>query len=215
MKEILFNVLAGFLGGLLVYLYQKFDEEKKSKNFIKENLKSSLKKLPSNFIHSIEVGMTMDKLKEFIGNPTFSTFIDEKEIFDLDNQFNINQYKFLNCELIVFNSENSLLGFILKPYIENYFEFERFDSANEQLNIGGYIVDDTFTNFDEILYEKSMRDTWFGIIEYYGRIGGFNYYCYYGETGIFADNPTLEDLKGEIISGYGVASHKTFFKYYG
>lgn len=214
MKEFLISIFSGAIGGLFVYFYQKFDENRKSKNIIANKINSEKRTVPKDIIYSLDVGTNIEKVKDIFGNPKFSTKINETELYGEGPIFTINIYKFEDCEITIFHNDNNIQGFIIKPYIDGKFEFERFDSESTNLYLGEYIVDDSFSESSEIEYHFSMRSSWFGIVEYYGRIGNYNYYCYFGECEYYENGPKLKDLKGNVIYGYGIASNKTFFKYY-
>lgn len=218
MKEFITNLICGFLGGLLVYYIQIRNEKNKRKNHIKEKLEDSIKIIPKDFIHSINIGMSMVKLEEFIGLPLFVYTIDENELFGNDLIVNINEYRFENCLVKILHQNNQLSAILISSYLDSKIEIIKYDSEIERPTIGNFCVDYTFeSENNEIIHETTSRDSWFGIIEYHGRMGNYNHFCYYGVKffGIDeAENLNIEKLKGSVIDGFGISSNPELFKYY-
>ncbi|MFV8268871.1 hypothetical protein ACNQGP_02910 [Flavobacterium sp. GT2N3] len=219
MKDFIINLICGSLGGLVVYYIQIANEKKKKKNHIKERIEDSKKIIPQDFIYSIHIGMSMNKIEEIIGLPLFSHTIDENELFGNDLIININEYRFENCFIKIIHQNNQLSAIIISSYNDSKIELIKPDSELEKPIIGKFCVDGTFDNeneSNEIIHEISMRDSWFGIIEYHGRFGGYNYYCYYGILQGIDDleNLKIEQFKGQIIEAFGLSSNPELFKYY-
>jgi hypothetical protein len=217
MKDFIINLICGTLGGLVVYYIQILNEKKKKKNHIKEKIENDKKTIPQDFIHSIHIGMSMNKIEEIIGLPLFTYTIDENELFGNDLIININEYRFENCFIKIIHQNNQLSAIIISSYCDAKIELIKPDSEIDKPIIGSFCVDVTFENENnEIIHEISMRDSWFGIIEYHGRIGGYNHYCYYGMLHGIDDfeNLKIEQFKGEIIEAFGISSNPELFKYY-
>lgn len=217
MKDFIINLICGSLGGLLVYYIQIVNERKKKKNHIKEKIEDSKKIIPQDFIYSVHIGMSISKIEEIIGLPLFSYTIDENELFGNDLIVNINEYRFENCMIKIIHQNNQLSAIIISSYHNSKIELIKPDSESDNPIIGKFCIDGTFDNENnKIIHETSMRNSWFGIIEYHGRLGGYNYYCYYGMLHGIEDleNLKVEQFKGEIIEAFGLSSNPELFKYY-
>ena len=217
MKDFIINLICGSLGGLLVYYIQIVNEKKRKKNYIKEKIEDSKKTIPQHFIYSVHIGMSMTKIEEIIGLPLFSYTIDENELFGNDLIVNVNEYRFENCLIKIIHQNSQLSAIIISSYHNSKIELIKLDSEIDKTIIGKFCIDGTFDNeTNEIIHEISMRDSWFGIIEYHGRFGGYNYYCYYGMLHGIEDleNLKIEQFKGEIIEAFGLSSNPELFKYY-
>lgn len=215
MKELLSNIIAGFIGGLLVYFFQIFKEKKKQKNQIKENLLKSNKILPKNFFEIINTNINKNHIIEIIGLPKYSNEVDETELYGEGEKFIIEIYEFSNCTLNLFYQQNNLIGYIVYNSYHNNIIIPR-PIGNNEIILGNYAIDDTFDDNVEIINEISARESWFGVIEYYGRIANYDYICFYGFLNPEKQNENIniEDIKGEIIEGFGKSSKKEIFKYY-
>lgn len=219
MKDFVINLICGSLGGLIVYYIQVINEKNKNKNHIKRNIEDSKRIIPQDFIHSISIGMSMKKIEEIIGLPLFSHTIDENELFGNDLIVNINEYRFANCFIKIIHQNNQLCAIIISSYIGSKIELIKPDSEFDNPIIGKFCVDGTFDNENDsnkIIHEISMRDSWFGIIEYHGRFGGYYFYCYYGVLQGIDDleNLKIEQFKGETVNAFGLSSNPELFKYY-
>jgi hypothetical protein len=223
MKDFIINLicgsLGGIIGGVIVYYIQLENEKKKKKNHIKEKIEDCIKTIPQDFIYSIKIGMSMKKVEEIIGVPVFTNTIDENELFGSGSIININEYKFENCSLKIVHQKDILSAIIISSYSGSKIELIRPGSDVEMPIIGNFCVDFTFgdENIDsQIIHDISMRDSWFGIIEYHGRIGDYNYYCYYGKLQGIDDleNLQIDQFQGELIEAFGISSDSDLFKYY-
>lgn len=216
MKEIISNILAGFIGGLLVYLFQTFKEKKKQKNQIKENIRKGNKILPKGFFEFIETSINRNHIIEIIGLAKYSNLIDESELYGEGEKFLTEVYEFSNCSLNLFYQKNNLIGYIVYNSLDNSILIPRPIGENEKI-LGNYIIDDTFNDYIEIINQVSARESWFGVIEYYGRISNYDYMCYYGFLNSEKQKEKLDinSVKGEIVEGFGKSGLKEVFKYYG
>ncbi|TDD77537.1 hypothetical protein [Flavobacterium caseinilyticum] len=215
MKDFIINLICGSLGGLLVYYVQIVNEKNKKKNHIKEKIEDSKKTIPKDFIYSVHIGISMTKIEEIIGLPLFSHTIDENELFGNDLIVNINEYRFENCLITIIHQNSQLSAIIISSYQDSKIELIKPDAEIDRPILGKFCVDGTFDNENnEIIHEISIRDSWFGIIEYHGRFGGYN--CYYGMLHGIEDleNLKIEQFKGEIIEAFGLSSNPELFKYY-
>ena len=221
MNETLLNLLigifGGFIGGVLVYLYQKRSENIESKNFVKTQIASSKKLLPNDFLNFIDIGMNMKKIDEFIGLPIYSYEIDDRELLIDGLQTNLNSYYFENCSLKITHNGTQVTSYMLQSYKDSLIEFEMFDSDFDKTTLGKFAVDSSFEDIKEIIYESNYRESWFGIIMYYGRRGNYYDYCYYGDLTSDIDSSKeleVKDLIGQIINAYGVSSDSRLFRYH-
>ena len=215
--NLLIGIIGGFIGGVLVYLYQKRTENIETKNFVKNQIASSKKMLPNDFLSFIDIGMNMKKIDEFIGLPTYSYEIDDRELLVDGLQTNLNSYYFENGSLKITHNGTQVTSYMLQSYNESLIEYEMFDSDFEKTTLGKFAVDSSFEDVKEIIYESNYRESWFGIIMYYGRRGNYYDYCYYGD--LTSDIDTSKELEiknfiGQIINAYGVSSDSRLFRYH-
>ncbi|NDP28909.1 MAG: hypothetical protein GZ087_16035, partial [Flavobacterium sp.] len=160
--NLLIGIIGGFIGGLLVYLYQKHSENIEKKNFVKNQITSSKKLLPNDFLNFIDIGMNMKKIDEFIGLPTYSYEIDDRELLIDGLKTNLNSYYFENCSLKITHNGTQLTSYMLQSYNDSFIEFEMFDSDFEKTTLGKFAVDSSFEDVKEIIYESNYRESWFG-----------------------------------------------------
>jgi hypothetical protein len=215
--NLLIGIIGGFIGGVLVYLYQKRSESIENKNFVKNQIALSKKLLPNDFLNFIDIGMNMKKIDEFIGLPTYSYEIDDREILIDGLQTNLNSYYFENCSLKITHNDTQVTSYMLQSYNGSQIEFEMFDSDFEKTTLGNFAIDSSFEDVKEIIYESNYRESWFGIIMYYGRRGNYYDYCYYGDLTSDIDSSTelkIKDLIGKLINAYGVSSDSRLFRYH-
>ncbi len=146
--------------------------------------------------------MNRDRVYQIIGNPKYSAIIDEMELYGEGDKFTVETYEFTNCIFQSFYNENTLIGYILKNVFKNDIEILRPIGENK-IFIGEYCIDDTFEDCEDIINEYTARTSWFGVIEYYGRISNFNYTCFYGMLEIEKEKEklTIDDVKRELIVG--------------
>ena len=221
MKEIITNliigILGGFIGGILVYFYQKRTEKVEKKNSLQNQLASEKKKLPNDFLNFINIGMSVQKINEIIGLPTYSYEIDDRELLIDGVKTNLNSYYFENCALKITHSNNQITSYILQSYPNSNIEFDMPNSDFEKTILGKFAVDSSFEEFKKVIYESNYRESWFGIIMYFGRRGNYCDYCYYGD--LLNYNKNYEDLEpndfiGHLITAFGVSSDSRLFRYH-
>lgn len=97
--NLIIGVIGGFIGGILVYFYQKRSENIEKRNFVRDQIVSSKKVLPNDFLTFIDIGMNMRKIDELLGLPTYSYEIDDREMLTDGLKTNLNSYYFENCSL--------------------------------------------------------------------------------------------------------------------
>ncbi|WP_034923447.1 hypothetical protein [Gillisia sp. CAL575] len=221
MKEILTNliigILGGFLGGILVYFYQKRTEKSERKNQLKNQIDSEKKILPNDFLNYIDIGMNINKINELIGLPTYSFEIDDRDMITDGLKTNLNSYYFENCSLKITHDNNQVTSYILQSFPDSNIEFEMPDSDFDKTILGKFAVDSNFEEIKEIIYESNYRESWFGIVMYFGRRGNYYDYCYYGDLANYNklyDELEVKDFIGHLITAYGVSSDSRLFRYH-
>lgn len=221
MEEIVVNlvigILGGFLGGILVYIYQKRQEIVETKNHLKNQIATVNKMLPNDFLNFIDIGMNIKKIDALIGLPTYSFEIDDREIKTDGVKTNLNSYYFENCSLKITHNESQITSYILQSYPNTSIEFEMPNSDFDKTILRKFAVDSSFEEVKEIIYESNYRESWFGIIMYFGRRGNYYDYCYFGDlpnNSSFNEDIKIKDLTGQLINAFGVSSNPELFKYH-
>lgn len=216
MENILINIFCGFAGGFLVYLFQYKNEEKNKRNYFIDNFKNNKKKLPNDFIYSLQPGISMNKVEQLIGIPDYSYKFDEIELFGEGSILNFNEYYFLNCKIKIIHSNNQLDSIFVYGYYDTDIKFIKYNSEFDKNILLKYAVDYTFEDNTKIIYELTARDCWYGIIEYHGRIGNYNSFCYYGnlEPSLANDNLKIDNLKNRLVESFAISNNDEVFKYH-
>jgi|GEM_PF-6257142 len=214
MKEFLQNIFVGFIGGLLVYLYQLYKEKKKEHRVLNDRINNS-RILPKNIIYKISPGMTMRKIDFFLGVADYSFKINEKDLYGSEEDIIIHDYIFDNCRLRVFEIEKSVSGFLIEP-LESGFDLIKPDSNSENQKIYEFAIDDSFSKPQQIITERSARESWFGTIYYFGQLGNYQYFCYYGTLNweIEPESVTIDQLMGELITSFGISTRPENFRHF-
>ena len=215
--NIIIGIISGFFGGLLVYLYQKRSEKVEKKNYIQNQIASSKKLLPNDFLNFLDIGMNMKKVDELIGLPIYSYQIDDSELLIDGLKTNLNSYYFKNCSLKITHNNFQVTSYMLQSYDNSHIEFDMPNSDFEKTILGKFAVDSSFEEVKEVIYESNYRESWFGIIMYFGRRGCYYDYCYFGDlTNDIVVNGELkiEDLMAHLITAYGVSSDSRLFRYH-
>ncbi|KUO64942.1 MAG: hypothetical protein APF83_01790 [Lutibacter sp. BRH_c52] len=215
--NIIIGIISGFFGGLLVYLYQKRSENVEKKNYIQNQIVSSKKLLPNDFLNFLDIGMNMKKVDELIGLPIYSYQIDDSELLIDGLKTNLNSYYFKNCSLKITHNNFQVTSYMLQSYDNSHIEFDMPNSDFEKTILGKFAVDSSFEEVKEVIYESNYRESWFGIIMYFGRRGSYYDYCYFGDlTSDIVVNGELkiENLMTHLITAYGVSSDSRLFRYH-
>jgi hypothetical protein len=214
MNNTLLNIFCGFAGGFLVYLYQIRNERKKDRDLLINKFKTQRRNLPNDFIYSLLPGISMQKVEELIGLPEHSYTLNEVELFGQGEMRHFSEYYFLNCKIKIIHEDKALFALFVYSYLDQEIEFIKHETTFDKCFLGRFGVDESFNNC-KIIYDLSSRDCWFGLIEYHGRIGNYNSYCYYGhlEPSLANDDLTIDVLQGKVIEDFAIAHDEKVFRY--
>jgi hypothetical protein len=121
--------------------------------------------------------------------------------------------------LKITHTNNQLTSFIIQAYPKSSIEFDMPNSKFEKTILRKFAVDSSFQEIEgemeNVISESNYRESWFGIIMYFGRRGNYYSYCYFGDLPTeygFDENIEVKNLIGQIIDAYGVSSDPKLFR---
>lgn len=225
MNEFWISLISGIAGGLIVLLAQnaieKYKKEKDQKN--EKIIKSTRfgKILAENTLESLEVGLSVDKMKEILGIPDFifkeeySGLIDKKP----SNYFT---YNFSNAIVRITSQNNLSIDTISILSRDDRTNLIKFFLNNYEASSGG-ILGRTKLNKEIIknvinhYSNRTAREMYFGVETYYGRFGNYLNYTYFGSSfnhiEKYEKTNDPKDLLGSTIEGFCISNAEGFAPY--
>lgn len=223
MNELINNIIAGVIGGMVVLLIQRFLDnvkQEKENNEKKSLINPNSKRLLTNdLITTFSPEKNYKKVKEILGEPdkTYKDFSIFEEHHQEDNtkiEYKSDLYVLENGVLkITTHDQVSINSITVFPY-DNFIEipyFEFFTSQNK-INIGNAKIDEEFINYHHNKIEiRTIRESAFAIQTYTGA-------PHYRQLTIFTYFPNLENgiekFIGNNIEGFCLSHDRSAFYIY-
>jgi hypothetical protein len=233
MKEFIISFVSGTLGGLLVLLTQKIldkrDKSKQDEASKVVNPQKHLRQIQADFLRFVTVGLSIDKMKEYLGVPdnisdrTLTYFTDSDEGGPVEILINSYFYRFTNATVEIISKNNVSIDAI------SVFNHGGSEPAIEVNTFYGEPVFIGKSTFDEELvsdpvhsfYHTNVRERFLGVEQYYGRLGGYFHYSFFAtdydvELRIdqqFQDTKDPRLFIGQTICGCCISNRETYAPY--
>lgn len=198
MNDFIQNVLSGIIGGVAVLVVQKIldfreksrQDEKLRLEKLSEQERNSIidparnyKYVHADIANSLLPGTSIAKMKEVLGiaeshhKGYISVFGEE-----LINSY-VYYYEFLNAKIVIASDDDNLISSVtieskLLPThpIRCIYPFSDDIGDLGKLKVTDHMIE-SYTN---VVADSTARDTWFAIELYYGRIGRYYKYTFFG-----------------------------------
>jgi hypothetical protein len=220
MSELFISLVSGTVGGIIVFLVQKFWDVKEKKSEIKKSLTidpaKNKKILPKDILTHLTPGLSIEKAREFLGIPDNSYLHHEPEFDEATAAPQIYFYNFHNAALKLGSTDRTSIDSITIFAIEGQKQkIEIFPNQYEQAGrgmLGVAVIDNEIIEHATKHFDMSTgRERIFGIETYFGRLGGYFNYTYFGTDyksyDKYNEHNDIQLLKGEVIMGFCVSSN--------
>jgi len=227
MSEFWNSALSGVAGGLIVLLVQKgielYEKYKRDKEGRVIKLTRYLKTIPNDILDSLEVGISLEKMKEILGIADIVYESKESELFENGRDAFIYLYHFSNGAIKVASKENNSIDTITifsifdkKTSIRFYpnpFEEEGSGVLGKTKLSESIFENNVVHHFSE----RTARETYFGVEVYYGRMGGYLNYTYFGRYSEnfdkYEETKDPKHLVGALIEGFCISNDEGYAPY--
>lgn len=181
------TIISGVVGGLLVLLFQKYWDYRSKKLDEGENKiispERNLKYLPKNISQHLYPGIDLVKAIEILGQPERT--IEEVIIpYDYESvKAKYLKFSFLNAIVSIISKEGKQIDSItIQSMLDDKHPLELiYPLASENSILGKVLVNyEMVEQANNHFYNQTVRDAYFGIECYYGRVGKYNYFTFFG-----------------------------------
>ncbi len=226
--EFLMGVLSGVSGGLLVlgverlihHRDKKKEEAQKAKSLEQERfVRSTVKTLPPDILDHLSISTSLDKIKEMLGTPNQAGTSTQTEFTDEPIKTNIYYFYFTNANIIITSEDNNSTDSVSIFSTDSKHPIEFQLMGAEGMGVLGVDV----INLEMIQYavnhysNYTSRDMLCGLECYYGRMGNYAYYTYFGADfqaiQKHQESNDPQDLVGVSIYGFCISHQKGLAPY--
>lgn len=199
MSDFILSVSSGIIGGLVVLLFQRYwDFKDKKKREVKENSERqreqeqsmiidptrNVKYVDTNIVNSLLPGTSIIRMKDILGTPeSYYREIMNPNTEDFVNT-NAYYYNFLNGKILITSKEDTSIDSItIQSSLDINYPIKLIYPFNE--HITGYLGEVRVTeaiirSCVSSFSHRTARDAYFGIETYFGNIGQYYNYTFFG-----------------------------------